>query len=238
MANYEGFISCLSGVKDGVARCRNEKGKCSAHKNGETWAKAPRPTTILLKMNLNAKWDKAFEVNGMPIQTRSFERAQQLADQRIQAAAELDRNPYAVRVDSGRAYGLPEDVDTGCPVFGKSGLADTSISLNGLVEELEAEGFSLTGAFILRRMHKPPNRLVMEFSVAGSKPPLKSFPVNLFWELIQTAFQQVDVWANERKSDGKVVHTVNCGKRDDKATPKWTLKFEHGDWNVVSYVPE
>jgi len=239
------YKACTFSIQDGIARCRKESGKCDSHNGGTSesggktlnrkpiWEPAPRPTTLLLKINVNDKWERKFVAAGIQIETRSFERAEQLEQQRVDVAGKLGRSAYAIRADSGRGYNLPEDADTGCPVFGKGGLADLNVSLQGLGEELE-KGFTLTKATLLKRFHKPPNRLVLEFSVTGTKPPVNRFPFDLLRELITTTFNQVDVWANERKPDGRVVHTINCGKRDDSAKPQYRLSFANGDWDAIS----
>jgi hypothetical protein len=224
------------------ARCRNEDHKCSVHGNGDkSWKRAPQPTTVLLKINVNAGWENAFRNAGVPVEVRSIERAHELEQERVAAAAALGRSAYAIRDSSGRASGVPEDVDTGCPVFGKTGLADLSVSLlgvslPGLGAELAAAGFVLTRASLLKRLHKPPTRLVLEFSMAGTNRA-ERFPYRLFVQFIETSFNQVDVWANERRSDGSVVHTVNCGKRDDKAVPEYRLTFANGDWDAIPLAP-
>jgi hypothetical protein len=228
---------CTFSIQDGTARCRKEAGKCDSHRNGNaSWKPAPRPTTLLLKVNVNDKWERKFVSAGIPVETRSFERAEQLEQERVCTAEALGRNAYAIRADSQRGYNLPEDADTGCPVFGKDGLANLNVSLQGLGEEL-GNGFTLTRATLLKRFHKPPTRLVLEFSVTGTKAAVDRFPFDLFRELIATTFNQVDVWANEKKADERVVHTINCGKRDDSAKPQHRLSFANGDWDVIPIVP-
>jgi len=233
VAIYKGFYACLSAVKDGVARCRKEFGKCDSHRNGGVWAKAPQPNVVLFKVNVNDRWEAAFRAAGVRVVVRSWERAEQLGQRRAETAQHLGRNSVAIRDGVGRNSGVPEDNDTGCPVFGPGGLKDLSVSVEGLDREMSAAGFVITDVHLLKRPHKPPVRLVVEYSPVGTKPPAQNFPGKLFARLIATTFNQVDVWANERKADGTVPHTVNCGKRDDAAKPQHTLVFKDGEWDAI-----
>ena len=228
--------ACKAGVFDGSARCRKAADTCDVHSRLLKINKcqiAPRPDAILFKVNVNEKWEAAFRAVGLLISERTFERAQELELDRIDEAEAMGRNAYAIRESSGRNQGTPESADTGCPVFGKLGLANMNVSVRGVILEIERAGYILTGAHLLKRKHKPPVRLVMEFSRKGAKPHFQNFPWITFWHLLQTTFNQVDVWANDRKPKSKrVVHTVNCGMRDDKAVPKFRLFYAGGDWRV------
>jgi hypothetical protein len=143
----------------------------------------------------------------------------------------LGRNAYTSRDERDKEQ-MPESADSGCPVFGKTGLADAGVDIRHLVGELFAAGFVLSSAHLLERGHKPPIRLVMEFSKPQEKPAMVSFPWTLFNQLTTTVFNQVDVWANPKQDNNKVVHTVNCGNRDDQAKPKYTLHYSNGDWGA------
>ncbi len=227
------FIACTAGVMDGKARCRNERGKCSVHARPEYWSPAPTPTAIILKVNVNERWERRLLAAGITIQTRTYDRALQLEERRVASASALGRNAYSVRELSGRdSHHTPESADTGCPVFGKAGLSEMKVSVKDLVDEFFAAGFVLTGAHLLRREHKPPVRLVLEFSRPSSKPELVRFPWSTVHELLATTFDQIDVWANETAADGKTVHTVNCGRRADGAAPKLRLRYAGGMWEV------
>ncbi len=229
---YKGFYACTVGVADGKARCRNERGKCAFHTKPECWKSAPRPDVVLVKVNVNDKWKTLFSY--LKTQERSYERAEQLEQDRVERAEVLGRNAYAARPDERIKENVPENADTGSQVFGKLGLADLQVSIQGVVEELKRSGYILTDAHLLERNHKPPVRLVMEFSKAGSKPEFKNFRWGIFHDLISTTFNQVDVWANDRdpKKGDKVVHTVNCGKRADGVPVKHWLHYANGDWEA------
>lgn len=212
--------ACKAGVYNGIARCRNLT-PCSVHSDGAP--PAPRPDIVLLKVNLNKKWERRFAEAGVAKLERSPARASELAEQHVAQATKLDRHPFTIR----REIDSPESADSGCPVFGKSGLQD--VGIRNLVSELERKEFRLTGKpHQLSRGWKPPVRLVLEFSLKGT--PAKDFPWQLFQQLITTCFGQVDVWANPAGADGRVPHTVNCGKRDDGAKPIHALHYANGDW--------
>lgn len=219
MAQY----ACKAGIRGGVARCRKTE-PCLDHPNGQP--PAPRPDRVLLKVNLNDRWERQFVAAGIRKVNRSPERADALAVDHKARAERLGRDPFAIReVREGQASD-PESADSGCPVLGKNGLPAADI--RGLVGELVKAGFRLTGTpHILARNWKPPVRLVLQFSREGEGV---IFPWPLFGQLAATCFGQVDVWANDRDSRGLVVHTVNCGKRDDAAKPQFKLCYSGGDW--------
>ena len=73
-------------------------------------------------------------------------------------------------------------------------------------------------------------RLVVVLSKAGQA--MEKVPYGFISMINQTCFGAVHVWANDRDSRGQVVHTVNCGMRDDMAAPIYNLKFEEGDWGL------
>lgn len=230
--------TCTAGVQDGVARCRkttfsdptaSRQDRCDLHQ-GDAWASAPAPTTVLLKVNANKGWWNILHQAGVKTFVRSFDRAEELEQKHVAEATALGRNAYASR-DQRDHKQTPESADSGSPVFGKSGLEDEAVDIRGLVHELFAAGFVLSAAHLLERDHKPPVRLVMEFSKPSEKAALRNFPWTRFQQLVGTSFGQIDVWANP-KQDGKVVHTVNCGKRDDSAKPQNVLHFTGGDWSV------
>lgn len=227
------FQACTVGVQDGRARCRNERGKCSVHARPQYYTAAPRPDVVLFKINVNEKRESRLSKAGVPYQVRSYDRALQLEQQRVASAQSLGRDAYAVRELSHRdSHHTPEAADTGCPVFGKNGLADLNVSAANLLKELFDAGFVLTGGHLLKREHKPPIRLVLEFGKPSTKPAILKFPWEEVKSLLATTFNQVDVWANERDKDGKVVHTINCGKRDDNTQPKTRIHYAGGDWDV------
>lgn len=231
--------TCTAGVQDGVARCRKSvisdptaprKDRCDLHQ-GTGWASAPAPTTVLVKVNVNPTWWELLHRAGVRTFVRTFARAEQLEQKHVAEATSLGRNAYASR-DQRDHKQTPESAASGCPVFGKPGLADAAMDIRGLVRELFAAGFVLSAAHLLERNHKPPVRLVMEFSKPSQKPAMVNFPWKAFQQLVATSFGQIDVWANLKQADGNVVHTVNCGKREDTAKPQNALHFAGGDWSV------
>jgi len=239
--------ACKAGVgvppgaeRVGLARCRillDADGHCNVHRDGNNFAKSPRPDVVLVKMNLNQRRDAEFVRAGVRQVTRGFERSEQLGREHAQRAEALDRNPLAIRKGRESDLSTPESADSGCPVFGKTGLH--SVTIRGLITELQIEGFVLANAHRLVRLdergvgRKQPRRLVMEFVRKGVKPELANFPWTLFNTHTETCFGQVDVWANDRSpKTGQVVHTVNCGKRDDAAIPQYRLRFADGDWDA------
>lgn len=230
--NVDVPVACPVGTNGGKARCRNQAGKCSNHSKPEFWSKAPTPDTVLVKVNINKRWLPLFQ-EAVPRLQRTYAQAQKLEQERVARAKALGRDAYTVR-DERDAKATPESADSGCPVFGKSGLAELQVNIGGLARELEKAGYELTFANLLHRDWKPPVRLVLEFSKKGTKAPLEDFPWRDFEALIATTFDQVDVWANDAdpNKEGRVVHTVNCGKRNDEAQPKLNLRFANGDWAV------
>lgn len=222
--------ACVAGARGGVARCRSYVARenwCAQHNEGSP--KAPQPSVVLVKINLDNRWDSVFERAGIPKVARSPERAQQLAQEHQVRAERLGRDPFVIReAREGERPSEPEAADSGCPVFGKAGLQ--SVDIRGLVTELKAAGFHLTGVHRLAREWKPPVRLVLQFTREGQD--LSQFPWDLFRGLTATCFNQADVWANDRDGRGQVVHTVNCGKREDGARPEYVLRYADGDWEA------
>lgn len=245
MADY----ACTAGVNGGSARCRNLI-PCSSHPDGQP--SAPRPDVILLKINVGKLPDrqgqggdrvKRLQATGVKVVDRSPERAVQLAKEHLAQAERLGRDAYRVREEregisptgtvekvrdaEGKEVFLPEAIDSGSPVFGRLGRQE--VDLRGLVTELKAAGFHVTGTHVLARNWKPPARWVIEFSREAAG--LDSFPHALFREFTACVFGQVDVWANPRDKRGEVVHTVNCGERREAGAPyKGALRFSDGDW--------
>lgn len=229
--------ACTAGIKGGVARCRKLV-PCPDH--GDDAMPAPRPDVVLVKINLNKVWDERFAQEGIPTLQRSWDRAQQLGADHQERAEKLDRDAFHIR-ERQASQGLREDADvpeiadSGCPVFGPDGLKDgvqgSSIAKIGF--QLRDSGYRLVHAHRLMRDWKPPIRLVMVWEKTDGRDVL--FPWRLLGELTDTTFKQVDVWANDRDKNGRVVHTVNCGKREDGTTPAaYALGFAKGDWATVA----
>lgn len=226
--------ACKGGVKNSsgkiVARCRRY-GNCPDHPDGQPPAR--KADVILFKVNLNKEWDQLFKKAGIPLNERSDQRRGELSKEREERAKKLGRDGYIVREQSGRAgdalgQQAPEDVDSGTPVFGPDGLQN--VEARTLPVQVSAAGYRLTKAERLMRWGKPPVRLVLEFS--RTKAPLSDFPWRLLAELLNTCFGQVDVWANDEDKRGQIVHTVNCGKRQDGLTASEKLLFADSDWTT------
>lgn len=228
--------ACTAGIHDGIARCRNLI-PCSVHPDGTP--KAPRPDTVLVKINLNERWSNRFGLAKIPLLDRTPERARELAAKNISNARQLGRDAFTIRkhqqTDRHQEEAVPEAADSGCPVFGPGGITRgvRGRSIAKVTWQLRDHGFRLVHAHLLARNWKPPVRLVMVFS--KENPEDIRFPWHLFQELTTTCFKQVDVWANGRDLNGNVVHTVNCGKRED-SPPSYDLIFADGDWMVQSVV--
>lgn len=224
--------ACKAGIKDGIARCRNMV-PCAMH--GDDAVPAPRPDVVLVKINLNRIWDE--RLKDIPLLKRSWDHAQELGAEHQERAENMGRNPFHIRDQQGRneryqQEETPESADSGCPVFGKEGLKDgvagSSIAKIGF--QLRDSGYRLVNAHRLMRDWKPPIRLVTVWEKTEGRDI--RFPWPLLGELTSTCFMQVDVWVNDRDKNGRVVHTVNCGKRDDNATPAYALVFAGGDWMI------
>lgn len=224
--------ACKAAAHEGIARCRNMT-PCPVHYS-KVLLLAPRPDVVLLKINLNKQNNILFANAGVPYRERSDERREQLGEQHRQRAEKLGRDSLIIRErrEGKENVGYPEAHDSGCPVFGSDGLHGVNIC--GLADQLLAAGFCLTNAYRLDREQKPPIRLVMGFRRRQDHTPESQlmFPWLLVQQLINTCFGQVDVWANDRDPRGQVVHTVNCGQRDDIGWPAFALLYAGGDWGV------
>ena len=226
--------ACPAGIQGGVARCRKLV-PCPNHP--EDAPKAPRPDVVLVKVNVNKTWEACLRKANVALVKRDFERAQQLGAEHAERARKLGRDAFVIRERQNREghknEETPESADSGSPVFGPTGLQDgvqgTSVAKLGF--QLRDSGFRLVNAHLLMRYHKPPTRLVMTWERTPGKDIY--FPWQLFQQLTNTTFERVDVWANDRDSHANVVHTVNCGKRDDSAIPAYRLVFAGGEWEVT-----
>lgn len=224
--------ACKAAAHNGAARCRNME-PCSVH-HGKVTVLTPRPDVVLLKINLNKKNNALFANAGIPRRERSDERRGQLGEEHRQRAEKLGRDSLVIRKrrEGEGNVDYPEAHDSGCAVFGSEGLHH-GIDIRDLVNQLLAVGFYLTNAYRLDREQKPPIRLVIEFRRQQGVPKSQhTFPWLLLPQLINTCFGQVDVWANDRDARGQVVHTVNCGERDDVTKPQFRLSYAGGDWRV------
>lgn len=226
---------CTAGIQGGIARCRNDM-PCPVH--GEDAQKAPRPDCVLVKVNLNKHWDNLFAQAKIRVVDRTPERARALQEEHEARARQLGRNAYHIRESQARHKlradtNIPEAADSGCPVFGDDGFREgvRGDSINKVTFQLRDAGFRLVDAHRLARQWKPPIRLVLVYERnQGNDIP---FPWSLFRELTHTAFMQVDVWANDRDKNGNVVHTLNCGKREDEFKAPLSLQYRGGEWGIA-----
>lgn len=224
--------ACKAGAHEGTARCRNME-PCPVH-NGSGQL-APRPEVVLIKINLNHENNILFANAGIPRRERSDKRREELGEEHRQRAERLGRDSLVIRErrEGKENVDYPEAHDSGCAVFGSNGLHN-GVDIRGLADQLLATGFCLTNAYRLDREQKPPIRLVMEFRRGQDRIPESqhAFPWLLLQQLVDTCFGQVDVWANDRDARDQVVHTVNCGQRNDDAEPVYALLYADGDWRV------
>jgi hypothetical protein len=222
------LYACIAATQKG-ARCRNFVSKavdiCWRHQKEKDEGKevklAPSPNTILVKFNINPSWTQQFEKAGVP-RKRPFE--VELEEKHIAQARKLDR----------RAYEYRDIADSGVPVFGPQGSSEVSIL--GLLEELQREGYQPQGVHIRTRAQKKFDVLVIPF-VRGSESnsTLPKRALELLQEFLRlSCWGFVHVWANPPDGQGKVVHTINLGHREPEKSPQWTLCFNHGLWNLTS----
>jgi len=227
--------ACTGGISGGMARCRNAM-PCPVH--GEDAPMAPRPDVVLVKVNLSKLWGTLFKEAGVRIVDRTPERAKVLQEEHEKRAQQLGRSAYHIREGQKRQglredMNIPEAADSGCPVFGSDGLHEgiDGNSIHKVTFSLRDSGFRLVDAHRLQRNWKPPTRLVLVYERSSGRDV--RFPWQLFQKVTSTTFLQVDVWANDRDRRGNVVHTVNCGKRDDTQKALLTLQYQRGDWGVT-----
>ena len=218
--------ACVAATQEG-ARCRNFVEKlgemCQLHQRlkaeGKEVKLAPSPDTILVKFNINPSWAQRFEQAGIP---RRFPSEAILEEKHILQARQIDRDPYRFR----------DIADSGVPIFGTQGASEVSIL--GLLEELQKEGYRPQGVHIRTRGQKKFDVLVIplsRISEANSMLPKKA--LDLLREFLRlSCWGFVHVWANPPDSQGKIVHTVNLGHRKPEKSPRWNLRFNHGLWAV------
>lgn len=223
--------ACKGGVDGGIGRCRNLIGSCPHHPDGTP--PAPRPDTILLRATVNQKWFEALRNAGIPLESRSQERREELGRQREERAERLGRN--ATIAHDPHFTGTPEAKHSGAPVFGVEHLG--GVVVNGLREELKSSGYSLSRASVIARQNTPAQgggtyyTLQLVWNRQGEKMIISPVTEVMLDDFFSVSFGII-IWANEKDpKDDLVKHTVNCGYRD--AFPgKLTLHFAGGDWEV------
>lgn len=222
--------ACRGGVDGGIGRCRNLMGSCTHHPDGTPLA--PRPDTVLLRATVNQKWFEALRDAGIPMESRSQERREELGHQREERAERLGRN--ATIANDPHFAGTPEAKHSGAPIFGVEHLG--GVVVNGLREELKASGYSLSRASVIARKNTPAQgggiyytlQLVLDRQDGQTLSPQTEAALKEFF-LVPFG---VIVWANEKDpKDGLIKHTVNCGYRNT-FPGKLTLHFAGGDWEV------
>lgn len=232
--------TCRYGVRDGIARCRNQV-PCPepTHREGGGAPLAPRPDVILTHINVNEDWFQLFEAAGVVARERTKERGEELRREHEVRAERLGRDPYKIREDLGWETNLPESADSGVLALRV---------LNGEISKVfpELEGFFLTGYHMLIRSWKKTRRITLEFTSLGylekgpehdKKRPVPNFPWKLFMEFaLRMTFGRVEVWANERWQ-GKVVHSFECYDRRDGIAPTYSVLYKNGDWGWEPWVP-
>jgi hypothetical protein len=178
-----------------------------------------RVNTVLVKFNLNEKWEGRFRAAGVPLRTPD-EAALEL--KHVFSALDTNRNPYQFR---------PQIADSGVPVFGKDGARD--ISITGLFGELRRYGYSPTGVHIRTRGDKKSNVLVIPFVQPGSgQSAVAISTMGLIEEFSSASWGFVHVWINPPQEDGVVIHTVNLSYRDVGKVVSKSLHFQKGEWTL------
>jgi hypothetical protein len=222
------FYACKAGISGGLARCRNQEGHCPSHPATKSWPSAPRPTVVLVKFNLSDRWRDIFALDcNVPIEDRSYGRRRMLEGKHVEQAESFGRQAYVARLQTGEHE--PEKADSGSPVFGESGLTGAKVGIDHLINELSAAGFLLSRLSVLERTNKRPV-LITEWSAAKVASFDDQF-TKAFDRFTSATFDQIHIWANPTDANGKTVHTVNCGARQE-VPPQHTLRFANGDWAV------
>lgn len=180
-----------------------------------------KPDVILVKFNVNEKWEGRLKEAGVPLKTPD-EAALEL--KHMFHALGASQNPYAFR---------QQIADSGIPVFGKEGARD--VSINGLFAELRSYGYFPSGVHVRTREDKKFNALVIPFAkpANGNNNTLVitgETVMGLIKEFIAVSWGFVHVWANPPQEDGRVIHTVNLSHRDVDKIPQKDLHFQKGEW--------
>ena len=223
--------ACRGGIDGGIARCRNLMGSCPHHPDGTP--PAPHPDTVLLRATVNPKWFRALRNAGVPLESRSQERREELGHQREERAERLGRN--AIIANDPHFAGTPESKHSGAPVFGIEHLG--GVLVNGLQKELNDSGYILSRASVIARQNTPAQgggwyyTLQLVWGRGGNETTLSAEMQKELDAFFAASFGII-LWANEKDpKDGLVRHTVNCGYRD-AFHGKLTLHFAGGEWGV------
>lgn len=173
------------------------------------------PGTVLVKFNVNSKWEARFREAGIPVKTPN---EMALLMNHALEAVEMGRNPNEWR----------EEPDSGIPAFGPGG--ETKVEVASLLAELRNEGYKPSGIHIRVRQGKKFNVLVVPYLLWTAKgevlPPL----LEEFLKISSWGFAHV--WMNPPKADGSIVHTVNLSHREE-GSPEKILQLRKGRWRAI-----
>lgn len=178
------------------------------------------PDVILVKFNVNEKWEARLKKVGVLLKTPD-EAALEL--KHMFHALEVGQNPFAFR---------QQIADSGVPIFGKDGEKD--VSINGLFAEFRSSGYFPSGVHIRRREDKKFNALVVPFVklASGNNTITGETVMDLIEEFIAVSWGFVHIWDNPPQEDGRVVHTVNLSHRDVDKAPQKSLHFQKKGWII------
>ena len=224
---HDVFYACKAGIQGGIARCLNEEGHCGSHPAGGNWPKAPRPNIVLFKVKLNENQRSRFAE--VETNFRTWSERQRLEGERAQNAEKLGRNAYTARPEQKGDEHKPEGADDGCPIYGKNTGGLKNVDVRGLVAELREAGFALNNVHV-DAIGAGQKNCFLTVSFALGVEEYTEFEWGKFERLIECSFAYVHVWANARKSNGEVKHTVNCLTRQEGRKPNYVLHYDGGDW--------
>lgn len=221
------------------ARCRNQQGRCPAHKEG--YIVAPAPEIVLFRFTVNPNQGQYLETAG--IRRIAVDR-DALEQEHVANAERVGRSAY--RYDSG-----PRHVaDAGVRVFGDGANA---VRLWPAWEEMQATGYMLVDAQLMANRKGHMDILTIAASNLCKEPRLElSFDarervnriLNSRWEYVHVWANprvadtyllqelRVEEWANPRNDQGYVVHTINSLHRSDEKSPS-LLRFAQGLWEIT-----
>jgi len=225
--------AAIAGNSD--ARCRNlavaGSDFCSQHNNGKATL-SPQPDVVLIWFKLSDSWTSRFE-KFLDVQRRSTRRQRQINDKNAAAAKKIGRNPNM----------RTTIVDSGSPVFGPKGVQGHRVWPCNIIADLSNAEYYLGKAEVCEKQLTAggvEHRLLLEFRLEGDvfAGTAMEFLGDLFNEFGEAAFNQLLVWANPRKEDGEVVHTLNFRGRNIDQKPDCVLRFDgDNDWYLESTPP-
>lgn len=210
---------------------------------------APFPNVVLLKGAINEGWLQRFTAAGVPWMDRN--------DAALAAGHEAQANDLGRRFTAYRPAG-----DSGVPVFtdghrnpalqaGQKSHGVQFVTLNGLINELEDEGFRIADMETFRtkkqhddwerkrtasRLDGPMSTLKVGFHFLGDEHPESE---GRFRDVLTSFMEEAGRWAYchvwvNPPSDNTVLHTINVTHREPTAMPKLRLRFDHGFWLVTA----